>query len=113
MFHGRSTSAVRGAGELRAKESDRIVTLVRALRACGVAAEERKDGFAIHGSGSRPDGGGLVDAAGDHRIAMLGGIGGVVSRRGVDIEDASCVDVSYPGFFDVLDAISVRDRSAH
>jgi 3-phosphoshikimate 1-carboxyvinyltransferase len=109
----KGASAVRGAGELRAKESDRIVTLVRALRACGVAAEERKDGFAIHGSGSRPDGGGLVDAAGDHRIAMLGGIGGVVSRRGVDIEDASCVDVSYPGFFDVLDAISVRDRSTH
>jgi 3-phosphoshikimate 1-carboxyvinyltransferase len=49
-----------------------------------------------------------MDAAGDHRLAMLGGIAGLVSRHGVTIENADCVDVSFPGFFDVLDALAQR-----
>lgn len=98
---------VKGAGELRHKESDRIVTTVRALRNIGINAEETEDGFVVRGSGMRPTGG-TVYAAGDHRIAMLGGIAGLVSRSGVTIEGADAVDVSYPGFFEVLDAIAQR-----
>jgi 3-phosphoshikimate 1-carboxyvinyltransferase len=98
---------IRGAGELRKKESDRIETTVNALRNVGIAAEERRDGFVVRGSGSRPDGG-HVHAEGDHRIAMLGGIAGLVSRGGVTVHGAECVDVSFPGFFEALDALAIR-----
>ena len=98
---------IRGAEELRAKESDRIEDLALALRRIGVSCQPLKDGFIIRGSTVRPDGG-TMDAAGDHRLAMLGGIAGLVSRHGVTIENADCVDVSFPGFFDVLDALAQR-----
>lgn len=100
-------TVVRNAEELRVKESDRIAALVRALRAIGIAAEERPDGFVVRGSGRRPEGG-TINAEGDHRIAMLGGIAGLVSARGVTIEDADCVDVSFPGFFHVIESLAVR-----
>jgi 3-phosphoshikimate 1-carboxyvinyltransferase len=103
----RGEFVVRGAAELRAKESDRIEDLAQALKRVGVSCQPLKDGFIIRGSTVRPDGG-TMDAAGDHRLAMLGGIIGLVSRHGVTIENADCVDVSFPGFFDVLDAIAVR-----
>jgi 3-phosphoshikimate 1-carboxyvinyltransferase len=103
----RGESVVKGAGELRVKESDRITSVVNALRAIGIAAEERRDGFVVRGSGSRPDGG-VIDAEGDHRIAMLGGIAGLVSRSGVTVRGAECVDVSFPGFFEVLEALAHR-----
>lgn len=98
---------IRGAEELRAKESDRIDALALALKRMGISCQPLKDGFIIRGSTVRPDGG-TMDAAGDHRLAMLGGIVGLVSRHGVTIENAACVDVSFPGFFDLLDAIAQR-----
>lgn len=98
---------IRGAEELRAKESDRIEDLALALKRVGISCQPLKDGFIIRGSTVRPDGG-TMDAAGDHRLAMLGGIIGLVSRHGVTIENADCVDVSFPGFFDLLDAIAQR-----
>lgn len=103
----RGQTMVRGASELRFKETDRIATIVRALRDIGVNAEELDDGFVVRGSGVRPEGG-TVNSAGDHRIAMLGGIAGLVSRRGVTVTDAGCADVSFPGFFDVLERVAVR-----
>jgi 3-phosphoshikimate 1-carboxyvinyltransferase len=103
----RGEFVVRGAQELRAKESDRIEDLARAMRRIGISCQPLKDGFIIRGSSVRPDGG-TMDAAGDHRLAMLGGIAGLVSRNGVTIEGADCVDVSFPGFFDLLDAIAQR-----
>lgn len=103
----RGEFVVRGAQELRAKESDRIDVLALALRHVGISCQPLKDGFIIRGSSVRPDGG-TMDAAGDHRLAMLGGAIGLVSRHGVTIENADCVDVSFPGYFDVLDAIAVR-----
>jgi 3-phosphoshikimate 1-carboxyvinyltransferase len=103
----RGEFVVRGAEELRTKESDRIEDLAKALKRVGISCQPLKDGFIIRGSSVRPDGG-TMDAAGDHRLAMLGGIIGLVSRHGVTIENAECVDVSFPGFFDVLDAIAVR-----
>jgi 3-phosphoshikimate 1-carboxyvinyltransferase len=103
----RGEFVVRGAAELRAKESDRIEDLALALRHVGISCQPLKDGFIIRGSSVRPDGG-TMDAAGDHRLAMLGGIIGLVSRHGVTIENADCVDVSFPGWFDLLEAIAVR-----
>jgi 3-phosphoshikimate 1-carboxyvinyltransferase len=103
--HARGTSRVRGAEELRHKESDRIEALVDALRAIGVRAKAHPDGFEVTGVPARPRGG-RVDARGDHRIAMLGAIAGVASREGVDVEGFDSVSVSFPGFHDLLDRLT-------
>jgi 3-phosphoshikimate 1-carboxyvinyltransferase len=99
MAHG--TTRVTGAEELRKKESDRIETSTTALRAIGCHVEARPDGFLIRGVPARPRGG-SVDSAGDHRIAMLGAVAGVVSQEGVRIKGAECAAVSFPGFYDIL-----------
>ena len=94
---------VRGAGELRVKESDRISALVAGLRALGADADELPDGF--HVSGARPMAGGTADAAGDHRLAMAFAIAALGARGPSRILGAAAVDVSYPGFFDVLESV--------
>ncbi len=100
----RGTTWVNGAEELRAKESDRIETVTDALRAIGVRIESRPDGWKIRGVPARPRGG-KIDAAGDHRIAMLGAIAGLVSSEGVTIQGAESVAISFPGFFDLLESL--------
>ncbi|WP_114796821.1 3-phosphoshikimate 1-carboxyvinyltransferase [Gaiella occulta] len=97
-------SVLRGAGELRAKESDRIEATADALRALGQHVRAVDDGFRIRGVPARPHGG-RIASRGDHRIAMLGAIAALASRRGVEIEDAECVAVSFPGFFELLDSL--------
>jgi 3-phosphoshikimate 1-carboxyvinyltransferase len=104
----RGESTVRGARELRAKETDRIETVTNALRALGARITPGDDGFRVRGVPTRLKGGGAVSARGDHRIAMLGAIGGLVSREGVTIEDAESVTVSFPEFFDLLDSVTQR-----
>jgi 3-phosphoshikimate 1-carboxyvinyltransferase len=104
----RGVSVVSGAEELRVKESDRLETVKDALRPLGIRIETRHDGFRVRGIPTRPQGGGTVDAAGDHRIAMLGAIAGLVSREGVELEGAETVAVSFPDFFAMLDSIAVR-----
>jgi 3-phosphoshikimate 1-carboxyvinyltransferase len=104
----RGESIVYGASELRAKETDRIETVTNALRALGVRIAASDDGFRVRGVPTRPKGGGVVLAEGDHRIAMLGAIGGLVSREGVSVEGAESVAVSFPGFFDLLDSVTQR-----
>ena len=103
----RGESWVYGAGELRHKETDRIEALVDALRAIGVRAKAHDDGFSVVGVPTRPRGG-RVTSLGDHRIAMLGAVAGLISSEGVQIEDAECVAVSFPGFFDLIDQIAQR-----
>jgi 3-phosphoshikimate 1-carboxyvinyltransferase len=105
--HARGETVVRGAGELRHKESDRIETVVTALRALGVRARELPDGFVVNGVPARPRGG-RIDSAGDHRIAMLGAVAGLVSREVVEVEGADAVAISFPGFFELLDSITRR-----
>jgi 3-phosphoshikimate 1-carboxyvinyltransferase len=99
--HARGETVVRGAGELRAKESDRIEAVVEELRRIGGHIRETRDGFRIRGVPARLRGG-IVDARGDHRIAMLGAVAGVASREGVRLRGAEAVATSFPGFFDVL-----------
>jgi 3-phosphoshikimate 1-carboxyvinyltransferase len=103
----RGTTEVRGAEELRHKETDRVAAVVEELRRLGVRTEARTDGFTVLGVPSRPRGGRL-DARGDHRMAMLGAVAGLASREGVEIEGAESVAISFPGFFDVLESVAHR-----
>jgi 3-phosphoshikimate 1-carboxyvinyltransferase len=105
--HARGTSRVRGAGELRVKESDRIEGLTSALRAVGARVTEREDGFEVTGVPARLRGG-RIDARGDHRLAMLGAIAGAASREGVEVGGADSVAISFPGFFELLDSVTGR-----
>jgi 3-phosphoshikimate 1-carboxyvinyltransferase len=91
---------VRGAQELRVKESDRIATVVDGLRGLGADIEATEDGFAVRGGGGLR--GGSLDARGDHRLAMLGAVAGLASREGVEVRGMEAAAVSYPGFTDDL-----------
>jgi 3-phosphoshikimate 1-carboxyvinyltransferase len=103
----RGDSDVRGARELRTKESDRIEAVTSSLRRLGIRISEREDGFGVRGVATRPKGGGM-DSAGDHRLAMLGAIAGLVSREGVDVKGAEAAAISFPGFFDLLESVTRR-----
>ncbi len=105
----RGESIVRGASELRVKESDRIEAVATGLRALGARISATPDGFRVKGVPTRPRGG-EIDSYGDHRIAMMGGVAGLISRQGVHIHDADSVDVSFPGFFDLLENVAQRSR---
>ncbi|HKY09363.1 MAG TPA: 3-phosphoshikimate 1-carboxyvinyltransferase [Candidatus Binatia bacterium] len=100
------TTTFSGVKELRFKESDRIAAMTEGLRALGVSVEEREDGMTIHGGqGIR---GGAVKSYADHRIAMSFAIAGLLSARGVEIDDPRCVDISFPSFFDLLAEICLH-----
>jgi 3-phosphoshikimate 1-carboxyvinyltransferase len=89
-------TVVSGAAELRAKESDRIAAVVEGLSALGADIEARPDGFAVRGTGGLR--GGVLDARGDHRLAMLGAVAGLASEEGVEVDGFDSVAVSYPAF---------------
>ena len=93
---------MRGARELRVKETDRIEAVTDGLRALGARIHSREDGWTITGVPTRLRGG-RVDARGDHRIAMLAAVAGLASREGVEIEGADTAAISFPGFYDLLD----------
>lgn len=89
-------TVVTGAEELRVKETDRIATTAAALDGLHLHLQTRDDGFTVQGPGEIV--GGRVDAAGDHRLAMLGAVAAVASKEGVSVEDFACSAVSYPEF---------------
>jgi 3-phosphoshikimate 1-carboxyvinyltransferase len=89
-------TVVRGAGELRVKESDRIDTVVSGLRGLGAEIESLPDGFAVRGTGGLE--GGELDAGGDHRLALMGAVAGLASREGVNVRGFEAAGVSYPRF---------------
>jgi 3-phosphoshikimate 1-carboxyvinyltransferase len=97
---------VRGAEELRVKESDRIALVVEGLRGLGADIEEAPDGFVVQGTGGLR--GGRIHSHGDHRLAMLGAIAGLASREGVEVEGMEAAAVSYPGFTADLAALLAR-----
>jgi 3-phosphoshikimate 1-carboxyvinyltransferase len=92
------TTTIRGAAELRVKESDRIATMATGLRALGIDVRELPDGAVIHGGRLR---GGTVDSHGDHRIAMAFAVAAQLADGEVRIADVANVATSFPGF-DVL-----------
>jgi 3-phosphoshikimate 1-carboxyvinyltransferase len=91
---------VRGAQELRVKESDRIAGVVEGLGGLGADIEATPDGFAVRGTGGLR--GGTIDAHGDHRMAMVGAVAGLASREGVEVIGMDAAAVSYPGFVEDL-----------
>jgi len=99
--HAHGDSLVRGAAELRLKETDRIDAVAEELRRLGGHIRATADGFRIRGVPARLRGG-IFDTRGDHRLAMLGAVAGVSSREGVELRGAEAVETSFPGFFRVL-----------
>jgi 3-phosphoshikimate 1-carboxyvinyltransferase len=95
--HAEGETVVRGAEELRVKESDRIAGVVEGLRALGADIDATPDGFIVRGGGS-PLRGGTINANGDHRMAMLGAVAGLASVEGVEVVGMDAAAVSYPGF---------------
>jgi 3-phosphoshikimate 1-carboxyvinyltransferase len=89
-------TVVRGAEELRVKETDRIATVVDGLRGLGAEIEATADGFVVQGTGGLR--GGTIASHGDHRLAMLGAVAGLASREGVEVDGMEAAAVSYPGF---------------
>ncbi len=98
------TTMIRGAAELRVKESDRIAVMAAGLRALGARIEETPDGAEIEGGVLH---GGSVDAHGDHRCAMAFAIAGAVAGGPVTIGDCTNVATSFPGFIELARACGV------
>jgi 3-phosphoshikimate 1-carboxyvinyltransferase len=101
---------VRGAAELRVKESDRIAALVAGFRGLGIDADEHADGFVVHGRRAAPPASaaavpGVADARGDHRMAMAFAIAALAGAGPSTIEGADAVGISYPGFFETLERL--------
>jgi 3-phosphoshikimate 1-carboxyvinyltransferase len=95
---------IRGASELRVKESDRIAAVVQNLRDVGADADELPDGLRVRG-GTRSLGG-AVQTHGDHRLAMAFGVLGALSGNAITVDDPDCVSVSYPGFWSDLERVT-------
>jgi 3-phosphoshikimate 1-carboxyvinyltransferase len=102
------TTRIRGAGELRVKESDRLAVMAAGLRALGVELEEYPDGVDIKGGNVS---GGRVESAGDHRCAMSFAVLGLVASDRVEIEDAEFIATSYPGFSDDMSRLGAVMRT--
>jgi len=93
-------TVMRGVGEMRVKESDRIALMVAGLRACGVAVEEEPEGFIVTGGPVR--GGGTVHTAHDHRIAMSHLVLGLAAEEPVTVDDPDMIATSFPGFVEMM-----------
>jgi 3-phosphoshikimate 1-carboxyvinyltransferase len=103
-------TSIVGAEELRAKESDRIAAMVENLRALGVRVQERPDGLDVEGSDAPLRG--RVRARGDHRIAMAFGVLGAVGANEIDVDDRGAAEVSFPGFWSLLERLTAQGSRA-
>ena len=99
---------VRGARELRIKESDRIKMVVAGIRAMGGEIEEFADGFTV--TGPQQLKGARIETESDHRIAMAFAMAGLMAEGRTEIVDADCAAVSFPGFFDILASLTDEGR---
>lgn len=97
--HARGETRFEEAGELRVKESDRLLAMTDAIRATGGEAAVEGETLIVAGGGLS---GGVVHPEGDHRIAMAMAVAGLASRGAVTVEDAECAEVSFPGFASAL-----------
>jgi 3-phosphoshikimate 1-carboxyvinyltransferase len=104
----RGETVIKGAGELRLKETDRLENVKDLLRPLGIRITVDGDTMRIRGVPSRPKGGGVAHSDGDHRMAILGAVAGLVSREGVHVEGAEAAAISFPGFFELLDSVAKR-----
>ena len=99
----RGTTTIRGAGELRHKESDRIAGIAAGLAAMGARVEVDRDDLTIHGP--TPLQGAVTDSLDDHRLAMTFAVAGLVAGGPVSIERPDAAAISYPGFFADLEGV--------
>ncbi|WP_292072167.1 3-phosphoshikimate 1-carboxyvinyltransferase [Brevundimonas sp. UBA7534] len=97
-------TVMRGVGEMRVKESDRIALMVAGLRACGVQVEEEPEGFIVTGSASVA-GGATVHTAHDHRIAMSHLVLGLAADEPVSVDEPGMIATSFPGFVDLMNGL--------
>ena len=96
-------TVMRGVGEMRVKESDRIALMVNGLRACGVQVEEEAEGFLVTGGPVR--GGAMVATAHDHRIAMSHLVLGLAAEQPVSVLDPEMIATSFPGFVEMMNGL--------
>ncbi|MDQ2861037.1 MAG: 3-phosphoshikimate 1-carboxyvinyltransferase [Pseudomonadota bacterium] len=103
----RGPTVMRGIGELRVKESDRIAAMAAALAACGVEAQEEDEGLVVMGASgaNHPVAGGEVRTHGDHRVAMSGLVLGLGAGGPVVVDEAAMITTSFPGFADLMAAL--------
>lgn len=94
------TTTIRGAGELRVKESDRIKSMATELRKMRADVEEFEDGLSIKGRSTLR--GAEVESYGDHRIAMAMAIAGLIAEGTTGINGVGAVNISFPGFFEII-----------
>jgi 3-phosphoshikimate 1-carboxyvinyltransferase len=102
------TTVMRGIGELRVKESDRIALMAQGLKACGVSVEEEPDGLIVHGAGRPPRGGAEVRTAGDHRIAMSHLVLGLAAEAPVTVDEPGMIATSFPGFGELMRSLGAN-----
>jgi 3-phosphoshikimate 1-carboxyvinyltransferase len=91
-------TVMRGLGELRVKESDRLGAIAAGLKACGLAISETDDSLAVEGRGRDVPGGARVATHLDHRIAMSFLVGGLASRDAISVDDTTMIATSFPEF---------------
>lgn len=101
-------TVIRDAGELKVKESNRIEIMVKNLRAMGADVTETEDGMIIQGG--KPLHGARIDTRLDHRIAMTFAVAALCAQGTTAIEDAECVNISYPGFYQDLRSLEQIER---
>jgi 3-phosphoshikimate 1-carboxyvinyltransferase len=99
----RGTTTIRGAGELRHKESDRIAGVVAGLTAMGARVEVDGDDLRVHGGATLR--GATTDSLDDHRLAMTFAIAGLSATDPMRIERPDSAAISYPGFFSDLERV--------
>ncbi len=99
---------IRGAAELRVKESDRVAALAENLRRMGARVEEFPDGLRVEGKSAGALRGAEIDPRGDHRIAMAFAVAGLAALGKTIIGDADCVAVSFPNFWELLERLTER-----
>jgi 3-phosphoshikimate 1-carboxyvinyltransferase len=103
---------MRGLGELRVKESDRLSLMAEGLTKCGVKAEVVGDDLIVYGTGLTPHGGATVSTGMDHRIAMSFLILGTRSTNPVSIDDGGFIATSFPGFVAMMNSLGTKIASA-
>jgi 3-phosphoshikimate 1-carboxyvinyltransferase len=101
-------TTMNGLNELRVKESDRLTAISSGLQACGVIVEETDDSLTVYGKGGFVEGGALIKANMDHRIAMAFLVLGMGSNKPVEIDNASTIDTSFPAFYESMSVLGAN-----
>ena len=103
-------TVMRGIGEMRVKESDRIALMAAGLTACGVTVAEEPEGFIV--TGGPVQGGTTVSTHGDHRIAMSHLVLGLAASGPVSVDEAGMIATSFPGFVELMRGLGADIASA-